>query len=166
MSPETTEQPARTPPPTRRRAPKWAVPAFLALLVLLVVVNHFVERSGTPVAWIENDLDRAFVTAQEQEKRVFLYVYDPATALHSRNESEVFTKFWARGALAQAVCCRVDVTKHPNIGLRYRYAGTPLMLVLAPTGRELARVDGEIVEERQFSTYISGFIVSSDSSKP
>jgi len=166
MSAETTDRPENPAPVARKRPPKWAVPAFLGLLALLLVVNHFVEYSGTPVAWIDNDLGRAFATAKEQEKRVFLYIYDPGSTAHTRNEIEVFAKLWARGALARGVCCRVDVVQHRGVGLRYGDAGTPLMLVLAPDGKELSRVAGEVVEELQFRTYVTAFIVNPDAKKP
>jgi hypothetical protein len=146
------QQPPR---PPARRPPRWAVPAFLLLLVGFVVLNFVVSHSGPPVAWIENDLPAALRQAAERKQRVFLYLYEPNDPLHGRNEREVFGQNWARAPLQQAAACRIAVQPGDLTTLKHRYTGRPVFVLLDEKGREIAqmRLEGA-PDEREFFTYI------------
>jgi hypothetical protein len=156
MSEAASPEPMREPgPPRRRGPPAWGIVLFLALLGGLVLVNQCATTGGRPVAWTDDGLDAARRQAQEQKRKVFLYLYEPGDRTHERNERSVFTQYWARKPLEHVVCCRVAVKPGDLLPLRYRYNNTPLFLLLDAKGNPLSRTEGA-VDELQFFTYIGG----------
>jgi hypothetical protein len=150
------EAPSPQPQPTvvrGRRPPAWGIGLFLLLLGGLVLVNQCVSTGGKPVAWIDNDLNAALAQAEAQERKVFLYLYEPGDRTHARNELQVFTQRWARDPLQHVVCCRVALRPTDPLRLKYLYKNTPLFLLLDAKGNVLSRIDGA-VDELQFFTYI------------
>lgn len=154
--PNPVDQAGDDPPPRRKGPPAWGVALFLALLAGAVLLNQWINTSGPPVAWIENDLKAALAKVNPQRPRCFLYLYEPNDPSHQRNEREVFTQRWAREPLAQAVCCRVPMESDAastKIRFQYNYAGKPLFLLLTREGAAVSATSGE-PDFRQFSTYI------------
>ena len=140
-------------PPRRRRPPTWGIVLFLLLLAGLVLINQLASTSGKPVAWIENDLGAALQQAEAQNRKVFLYLYEPNEPAAARNELHVFTQRWARRPLEKVVCCRVALGANSPLRARFVYKETPAFLLLDAKGNVLSRTDGP-VDETQFFTYI------------
>lgn len=155
-----TEPPAEAEARARRGPPAWGVVGFLALLGLFAVVSHLVTTGGPPVAWIENDLERALGEAARDNRRVFLYLYDPDDPVHRRNETEIFAQYWAREPLAKAVCCRVALREGDLLRVKYEqkyhFRGEPLFLLLNARGDPVTVPQTGALDERQFYTYIGG----------
>lgn len=143
----------------RRRPPAWGIALFVAVMAGMLVINQLASTSGRPVAWIENDLDRALSLAADRDQRVFLYLYEQDDPTHERNELQVFTQRWARQPLEDAVSCRVEMSSRDNdryrLRHRYGYDGKPLFLLLNAEGEVMGQTAGA-VDERQFFTYIAG----------
>lgn len=150
--------PPAAPPPARRGPPKWGVIGFLALLGLFLIVNHLVSTGGPPIAWIEDDLERALTEASGDNRRVFLYLYEPGDPVHRRNESEIFNQYWARQPLSKAVCCRVALRagdlRRVKYEQKYGYKGEPMFLLLNAAGDVMTPPQSGALDERQFSTFI------------
>jgi hypothetical protein len=154
----------RGPAARRKRPPTWGVLVFLGLLGGLLIVNHLVTYAGPQVEWIDNDVERAFALAAERGQLVYLYLYDPGDPAHERNERKMFAQIWTRDPLSEAVPCRVDVSRHRGVGLRYGYRRKPLHMVLTAEGRELGRIDGTAVDRLEFRTHITGYITRAEQS--
>jgi hypothetical protein len=137
----------------RRRPPTWGIALFLSLLAGFVFINQSISTGGKPIAWIDNDLPAALKQAGEQQRKVFLYLYEPAEPTAARNELQVFTQRWARKPLEHVVCCRVAVGPADPLRARYQYRNEPVFLLLDPQGNVLSRTEGA-VDEGQFFTYI------------
>lgn len=146
-------------PRPRRRPPTWGIIAFLLLLGALLIVNEIVSSTGPPIRWIENDLDAALARAAQTGQRVLLYLYRPDDPVHARNELEVFSRRWAREALTDVVCVRVNLDHDPplgqELGRKYGCSDTPCFVVLDRRGKLLGFADGIAVDERQFRTHVA-----------
>jgi hypothetical protein len=142
-------------PARRKGPPAWAVVLFLLLLAGMAFVNYRAAEGGAPVAWIENDVDRALQLAGERHQRVFLYLYEPNDPQHRRNDREVFAKAWARDKLKFAVCCRVAVEPGTPLADKYEFHRKPLFMLLDATGRPLREMRREgAPDETEFFTFI------------
>lgn len=154
-SPETRSPSEPSAVPAHRRPSAWGIALFLVLLGGLVFVNQCALTGGKPIVWIEDDFDAALARASAEQRKVFLYLYEPNDPTHARNELQVFTQRWARKPLEEVVCCRVALGPSDALRFKYLYKNRPLFLLLDAKGNVLSRTEGA-VDELQFFTYIGG----------
>ncbi len=136
----------------RKGPPAWGVVLFLLLMGGLLVVNQFISRSGPPVEWIDGGLDAALKQAKQENKLVFLYLYEPGDPIATRNDRQVFSKRWAREPLADLVCCRVALDHGDLVAAKYEYAGKPAFRLVRPDGKQVSKSDGAITEDQFWTT--------------
>lgn len=141
-------------PAERRRGSTWIVVGLLVLLGGWFVVTQVISHTGPPVQWIHNDLQKAQRAAQDSGRRIFLLLYEPGCKVTQANERDLFSLRRVRQLLDRMVCCRIELRPGDPLRRRFKFQGTPLMLVLEP-GRErpLNRLEGK-VDWLQFRTYV------------
>jgi hypothetical protein len=139
----------------RRLNPKVAGLAFILLLVGFYAFAQYLSRSGPEIAW-QTDFDTALAMAQNQDRRIFLYLYEPDDEWTDNYERGLFQERYARERLAQMVPVRIELGPDDPLRRRYGFTESPTMVTLNSEGEMIAEpLVGGPIDRRQFVTYVN-----------
>jgi hypothetical protein len=143
-----------TPQPDTK--PRGRIGKAIFLIIMLVVVVIIVRKNQTlppPTGWIDNDLEGALVTGKDEDRNVLiLFVQSPPSELDTRLQDTTLRKSNNLKAIKDRnlvpVMVRVGRKNRGDLFERYdlQRDDLPAMILLDPSGTELARHNGFIGE--------------------
>jgi thioredoxin-related protein len=139
----------------QRLSPRLVGGLFIVLLMGFFVLAQVMSRTGEEIRWV-HQFDTALATAKDQNKRVFLLLYEPESSVAARYDNNLFTQRVVRANVAATVPCRVAVDAGHELLRRYRVTELPAMLMLNANGTLLGEpLTGAVIDEKVLNTYIT-----------
>lgn len=138
-----------------RLSPRLVGGLFIVLLMGFFVLAQVMSHTGEEIKWV-HQFDTALATAKDQNKRVFLLLYEPESSVVARYDNNLFTQRGVRANLAATVPCRVAVNAGHELLRRYRVTELPAMVMVNSNGTPLgAPLTGAVIDEKVLKTYIT-----------
>jgi thioredoxin-related protein len=128
----------------------------IAFLIAAIVIagGIVIQQKYLPVpkgGWIDNDLDKAFQIARNENRNLLVLFVNKTPSQTDRNlRDTTLSKPKNIEAIQEhnlvAVMVRVSPSQRREVFETYALKNLPTMLILSPAGEELARAEGKVGE--------------------
>ncbi len=137
-----------------RRGPRTSVKIAFLVLALLIAAGIVVRQKYLPVpkgGWIDNDLDKAFQIAKDEDRNLLVLFVNKTPSQTDRDlRNTTLSKSKNIEAIQEhnlvAVMVRVSPSQRREVFETYEIKSLPTMLILDAEGNELAREEGKVGE--------------------